>query len=246
MRRHSDNAGPRTHRVLSVTLGCVTAAGIAIAFALSDRVIAFGQSMLYAMSGGQIVGTQVTPSAATIAIMTAIMLVSYIAVKTLAEGICVLWDELATAGETALTALGCVIGMIVLSLALPMAPNLATSAGPGAVIVALLILLTCLLRPDIGGRTSLLPLERRASARSGSPTKAGEIRDSSAAEAGDEATMGTPDWQGAVGAIGQEELQHAGDTHDCDDGHQPGSDSGDDVQPPVAHRDRVPQGQEHA
>lgn len=240
----------RRHRVLSVALGGITICGIIAALELKDDVITLGQSMLYAASGGTLVGMQVTPTPTTVAIMTALVLVVYVAAKTVADGVCSLWREEATAGDTAIATLAIVIGMGIIAVTLPIMPNLATSAGMGAAIVTLLILWTCLLRPDIGDRMSLVPLARRSAAARGSShascdgmASSQEIRDSDDMGKTPEAADGTPDWQRISDTVEKGELHDAGDTHDRNHGNQPTTAPGHGVQPPMADSDRVPQGQ---
>jgi hypothetical protein len=235
----------KRHRALSLAIGTITAGGAIATFAIKDDVIALGQSMLYAASGGTLIGTQVTPSCVTVALMTAIMLVAYVAAKTIAEGVCSLWREQATPLEAACTTLACVAGMGVLTASVPVMPSLAVSAGVGAIAVALLMLWTCLLRPDVGKRLSLVPLARRAaSARDASHAVSGgmaspqEIRDwDDTGTISDAPGGGTSDWRRTEGITRQGEPRHAGDTHDCDDGHQPEAAPGDGIQPQVADRD---------
>lgn len=253
MRAKDSNARTRTvtrirHRVLSVALGSITIGGIIAALVLKDNVITIGQSMLYTASGGTLVGMQITPTPTTIAIMTALVLVAYIAAKTVADGVYSLWKEEATAGETATATIACIIGIGVLAVTLPPMPSLATSAGIGAAIVALLMLWTCLLHPDIGDRMSIVPLTRRsAAARSSSHASSDgmalpqEIRDSNDMGKKPGTADDTPDWQRIAEITAQGELHDAGDTHDRDNGNQPATAPGHDVQPPMADSDRVPQ-----
>jgi len=238
----------RRHRVLAVALGSITIGGVIAALVLKDNVITLGQSMLYTASGGTLIGMQTTPTPTTIAIMTALALITYAAAKTIADGVYSLWKEEATAGETATATSACVIGISVLAVTLPPMPSLATSAGIGTAIVALLILWTCLLRPDIGDRMSLVPLTRRSAAARGSLHASSdgmasprEIRDSNGMKKKPGTTEDMPDWQRILEITEQEELHDAGDTHDRDNGNQPATAPGHDVQPPMVDSDRVPQ-----
>lgn len=220
------------HRVLSVTLGALAAAGLVAEFALRQDAIALGQRVLHDASGGVLTGMQVVPTTLSVCVMSALMLACYVAAKTVAECVWALWREPASAASVAGTLLAYALGVAVVAASMPVMPSLATSAWAGAAMVAVLLLWTCLLRPDVGLRLSLVPLARRAAARDA-------LRASGAGMAG------VPTDGGRDSDIARDEGEHeqgepsddARDAHDSDDGDQPVAASGNDVQRQVARGD---------
>lgn len=166
--QHDDEANDiqkpnaRTHVGLGVIVIAAFAAAVACGFAFMDKVIVFGQSALYGLTGGALHGVVTTPTTLSVIVMTIDMVLCSLAIKAIADAVHALIAIGMGKSETVGTFLQGIAYVVIACILACLMPSLCTSAWLGAIIICVAIVHCGLLHPSLWDKTSFVSSVRQA------------------------------------------------------------------------------------